>query len=133
MEYNAEYNSQKKEIELLGDANVGGVKNLSGVKLKADGGTSDGYHTFDELYYHRTVLFSVICNQNKEKAWKSKLHHDGTMYDDYFVVGINTELGQYSYHYHVNYWDIFNVEELEKAPEFDGHKPSDIYRLITLY
>ena len=27
-----------------------------------NGSTSDGYHTFDELYEHRTVLFSVICN-----------------------------------------------------------------------
>lgn len=24
------------------------------------GATSDGYHTFDELYHHRAVLFSVI-------------------------------------------------------------------------
>lgn len=24
------------------------------------GSTSDGYHTFDELYHHRAVLFSVI-------------------------------------------------------------------------
>ena len=35
---------------------------------------SDGYHTFDELYYHRMILFSIICNQNKDRAWKSKLH-----------------------------------------------------------
>lgn len=21
----------------------------------------DGFHTFDELYYHRMVLFAVIC------------------------------------------------------------------------
>ena len=25
-----------------------------------DGDTSDGYHTFNELYHHRAVLFSVI-------------------------------------------------------------------------
>lgn len=24
---------------------------------------SDGYHTFDELYYHRGLLFSLVCNQ----------------------------------------------------------------------
>jgi hypothetical protein len=39
--------------------------------MKIDGDTSDGYHTFNELYYHRMILFSVICNQNKSKAWKS--------------------------------------------------------------
>lgn len=54
------------------------------------GELSDGYHTFNELYYHRAVLFSVICNQNKDIAWKSKLHSDETMYDGMFIVGINT-------------------------------------------
>lgn len=96
------------------------------------GKISDGYHTFDELYYHRMVLFSIICNQNKEKAWKSKLHHDGSMYENYFIVGIDTKNGQYSYHYHMENWDHFNIKELEFAPEWDGHKPEDITRLFSL-
>lgn len=96
------------------------------------GKVSDGYHTFDELYYHRMILFSVICNTYKDKAWKSWLHHDGTMFNDYFIVGIETEEGQYSYHYHQDYWDMFKVIELEYAPEWDGHQPSDITRLLTL-
>lgn len=97
-----------------------------------DGNTSDGYHTFDELYYHRMILFSVICKQNKEKSWKSLLHDDGTMYDNYFIVGITTVEGDYSYHYHVDYWEMFDVEILEKAPVWDGHEPKDITRLLTL-
>ena len=36
------------------------------------GDVSDGYHTFNELYHHRAVLFSVICNVFSEKAWKSR-------------------------------------------------------------
>ena len=96
------------------------------------GETSDGYHTFNELYYHRMVLFSLICNNNKEVAFKSKLHADGTMFDDYFIVGVNTPNGYYTYHYHMDDWDMFDVEEVEKAPEWDGHKPSDIRRLLTL-
>lgn len=67
-----------------------------------DGNTSDGYHTFDELYYHRMILFSVICNQNKRNSWKSKLHSDGTMYDNYFICGIETPSGMYTYHYDLN-------------------------------
>ena len=94
---------------------------------------SDGYHTFDELYFHRMILFSIICNQNKEKAWKSKLHDDGTMYDNYFIVGITTPEGQYSYHYHMEYWGHFEgIKELERAPKWDGHQPKDITRLISL-
>lgn len=100
--------------------------------MNIDGNTSDGYHTFDELYYHRMILFSVICNQNKERAWKSKLHADGTMFDDYFIVGISTREGEYTYHYHADNWDAFDVKELKFAPEWDGHKPEDITRLLTL-
>lgn len=96
------------------------------------GEISDGYHTFNELYHHRMILFAVICNSYKAQAWKSKLHHDGTMYDDYFIVGITTPKGDYTYHYHMDDWDYFDVKELPNAPEWDGHKPSDIDRLLTL-
>lgn len=97
-----------------------------------DGTLSDGYHTFEELYYHRMILFSVICNQNKERSWKSKLHADGTMFENYFIVGITTKEGDYTYHYHMDYWDMFNVNELDTAPEWDGHKPEDLKRLLSL-
>jgi len=93
---------------------------------------SDGYHTFNELYYHRMMLFAVICNTYKDKSWKSKLHADKTMYNDYFIVGVTTPKGNYTYHYHIINWNLFNVEELETAPEWDGHKPEDIDRLFSL-
>ena len=96
------------------------------------GGISDGYHTFDELYFHRMVLFSIILNQNQGISWKSKYHSDGTMYDNYFICGIETPDGQYTYHYHLDYWDNFKVKELEYAPEYDGHKPKDIIRLYSV-
>lgn len=100
--------------------------------MKIDGNTSDGYHTFNELYYHRMILFSVICNQNKDRSWKSWRHNDGTMFDDYFIVGITTDEGNYTYHYHKNHWGMFDVKELDLAPAWDGHKPEDITRLLTL-
>ncbi|EGQ4488673.1 hypothetical protein DMN17_04320 [Staphylococcus pseudintermedius] len=67
---------------------------------------SDGYHTFGQLYHDRAVLFAVILNTYKEKAWKSKQHHDGTMFgepNEMFIVGIDTPEGQYTYHYHMEY------------------------------
>jgi hypothetical protein len=100
-------------------------------KIKV-GEISDGYHTFDELYYHRMVLFAMVCNTYKQKAWKSLKHSDGTMFDNYFIVGITTPRGNYTYHYDEQYWDYFEVKELDSAPEWDGHKPSDIERLFTL-
>ena len=101
-------------------------------KLKT-GDLSDGYHTFNELYHHRAVLFSVIVNQNKEIAWKSKKHHDGTMYDGMFIVGIDTPQGEYSYHYDIEpYWNMFECKELVNAPVWDGHEPKDIDRLLSI-
>ena len=97
------------------------------------GQISDGFHTFDELYYHRMILFAVICNTYKEKSSKSKLHKDGTMYNGYFIVCVTTPEGDYSYHYDEKYWDLFDVKELDNAPKWDGHKPKDITRLLSLF
>lgn len=98
------------------------------------GETSDGYHTFNELYHHRAILFSVIVRDHKELAWKSKAHNDGTMYDGMFIVGIETPQGQATYHYDIDpYWDMFECKELDRAPEWDGHSPADaIERIATL-
>ena len=98
------------------------------------GDTSDGFHTFNELYHHRAVLFSVIVRDHRELAWKSKAHHDGTMYEGMFIVGIETPKGQATYHYDIDpYWDMFDCKELERAPEWDGHTPDDATgRIATL-
>lgn len=93
---------------------------------------SDGYHTFGELYYHRMILTKIIAELKPQYAWKSFLHHNGTMFDGDFIIGFSTPAGQYSYHYGTEYWDFFHVEELPNAPEYDGHKPDDIDRLISL-
>lgn len=104
---------------------------------KVTGETSDGYHTFNDLYHHRAVLFSVIVRDHQELAWKSKEHHDGTMYDGMFIVGIETPEGQATYHYDIDpYWDMFDCKELDRAPEWDGHTPDEaierIGKLATL-
>lgn len=96
------------------------------------GDLSDGYHTFNELYHHRAVLFSVICNLFKDKAWKSKKHDTGDMYDGMFIVGIETPQGQATYHYDIApYWEMFNVKELPNAPKWDGHTPEEAIRRIS--
>ena len=92
----------------------------------------DNYHSMSELYFNRLILFAVIINLNQDISWKSKLHHDGTMYDNYFIVGIDTPEGQYSYHYDMKFWSYFNCKELELAPEYDGHMPDDIGRLLSI-
>lgn len=108
------------------------VKELNALDVPSiTGETSDGYHTFNELYHHRAVLFSVIVKVFPDRAWKSRKHHDGTMYDGMFIVGIETPDGQVSYHYDTNpYWDMFQCKELEYAPEWDGHTPAQAIERI---
>lgn len=99
------------------------------------GDLSDGYHTFNELYHHRAILFSVICNNHPEIAWKSMHHNDpnSPMYDGMFIVGIETPQGQATYHYDIDpYWDMFKVKELDRAPAWDGHTPDEAIRRIEL-
>ena len=55
------------------------------------------------------------------------------MYDDMFIVGIQTPEGQATYHYHLDCWDLFDVVELDRAPEWDGHTPDQaIERIASL-
>ena len=102
------------------------------------GSLSDGYHTFDELYHHRALLFASLCLTGfKEKAWKSLLHSDpkkSPMYPGMFIVGVETPFGQATYHYDIDpYWSIFKVRELDHAPEYDGHTPKEAIDRIYKY
>lgn len=96
------------------------------------GDTSDGYHTFDELYYHRTALFAcLVSTQPRQMAFKSWKHLDGTMYEGMFIAGIYTSGGWCTYHCEAKWWPLFDCHEQEFAPEWDGHTPSDaIHRLM---
>lgn len=101
---------------------------------KPIGTMSDGYHTFDSLYTQRLYLFATICNLNADKAWKSYRHSDGELCfgGDWFIVGIDTPMGVFTYHYENKYFDLFNVEELEVGKEWDGHTDEDVLRLLSL-
>lgn len=130
--------TESRYAKHLFDFKSASVYNSAITILKAEfenvnkGDLSDGYHTFNELYHHRAVLFSVICNTHKDLAWKSRLHDTGDMYEGMFIVGIETPEGQATYHYDIEpYWDMFNVKELPKAPKWDGHTPDEAIRRIA--
>lgn len=97
---------------------------------------SDGYHTFEELYYQRTVLLSIICNTYPNISWKSKKHFDeenDPMFEGYFIIGINTPTGEATYHIKLKYWEMFDVPEIEHAPKNDGYSSDEVLkRLQTL-
>ena len=86
-------------------------------------------HSMDELYHHRAVLFAIIVNERRDVAWKSKLHHDGTMLENMFVVGLDSEFGPITYHYLMDEWDLFKCKEVPFAPAWDGIIGGSIRRL----
>ena len=98
------------------------------------GDFSDGFHTFNNLYYQRMILFAAIVKQNKNKAWKSLKHNDGEFCfgGDWFIVGIDTQKGSYTYHYEKKYWELFDCQELECGKKWDGHTEKDVCRLLIL-
>ena len=98
------------------------------------GDLSDGYHTFDDLYRQRLILCAALFNSHKSISWKSKRHSDGKPCFDgnWFIVGINTPEGPYTYHYEMKHWDLFDVKELDQAPEWDGHTSNDVDRLLSI-
>lgn len=106
------------------------------VKL-GDENTSDGYHTFKELYDHRMTLWLVVCWARGE-SWRTRRHSDGELAfgGGWFVLGLGGTPGrkQITYHFPMDWWDrAWFAEELEKAPEFDGHTSADVLdRLLEL-
>lgn len=94
---------------------------------------SDGHHTFGDLYYQRAIMMSVILKSYPKSSFRSKKHDDGTMFNGDFIVGANTPKGQYTFHFKLKYWSLFDgINTLEKAPKYDGHQPEDVDRLISL-
>lgn len=95
---------------------------------------SDGYHTFNSLYHQRLVLFAALVNTFPTLAWKSHKHFDGEapFGGGWFIVGIDTPKGQYTYHYEDKDWDLFHCKEVEVAPQWDGHTDRDVERVLSL-
>ena len=95
--------------------------------IRTKGNISDGYHTFRELYDDRAHLLAIISLGLKDDMWISKLHHDGTMFDDStFIIGIDVGAIDIRYHLNTRHWSLFSgsVKELDRAPEWHGEDNS---------
>lgn len=119
---------------------------------------SDGYHTFGELYEHRITNFIALCRiidggypnimvvsqvepntikkmDTGNPVWRSKKHSDGELAfgGTWFVLGISKEKGkQITYHLPIKDWSKTSfAEELEQAPEWDGHSSEDVLERLS--
>lgn len=86
---------------------------------------SDGYHTFDELYEHRCLLWIALTNLHPVRSFKSYCHSDGSSYDGWFILGM-TGPKQMTYHIPNRFWELSLARGVDKAPEWDGHTPDDV-------
>ena len=105
-----------------------------------DGNTSDGYHTFNELYEFRKAYNAALFNEwsagGKCSVHKSWRHHDGELCfgGGWFIVVAVLPNGQISNHYEAKDWDLFNIPETECALfEFDGHTSTDVVTRLNAY
>ena len=108
--------------------------------VAVDGNTSDGYHTFNELYEFRkaynVALFNEWASSNKCFVHKSWRHNDGELCfgGGWFIVVAVLPQGQISNHYEAKDWGLFSVPETERALfEFDGHTGTDVVERLKSY
>lgn len=107
---------------------------------QVSGDTSDGYHTFNELYDFRKAYNAALFNEwaasGKYSVHKSKRHYDGEKCfgGGWFIVVAQLPDGQISNHYEMKDWDKFQVPETDKALfEYDNHTGKDVLnRLFAL-
>ena len=103
--------------------------------------TSDGYHTFAELYEHRHMLtalaLSMIAGIEGETTlvWKSRKHfnEEPAMYESMFIAGVELPTGSISYHMPLEFWPLVRCPEMQQAPEFDGYTSDDVLERIRQF
>jgi len=93
--------------------------------------TSDGFHTVDELYNHRNLLFCAMLRMYG--GWKSRFHDDGSAYVGWFIAGMNLGGQPITYHLPDAMWPLCSVMAIPKAPAFDGHTSQDVAARIRAW
>ena len=101
---------------------------------------SDGYHTFDELYEYRKSYNAALFNEwnkiGQFNVHKSIRHNDGELCfgGGWFIVVAVLPTGQITNHYKMDDWDLFKIEESEKAKiPYDGHTPIDALERLNAF
>lgn len=100
--------------------------------------TSDGYHTFKELYEYRLLYNALLFNEwarlphDPYRVHKSHRHSDGELAfgGGWFIVMAELPSGQISNHYEDKDWDLFHIPVVTRADEYDGHTPHDVAKRL---
>ena len=100
----------------------------------SSGQISDGYHTFDELYEHRCLLFIGLMQAHPARAWRATHHDDGSGDSEWWIAGLDLPTGPVTYHLPGRHWPLLDshpIRTLEKAPPWDGHSSQDVLEHLT--
>ena len=86
---------------------------------------SDGYHTFEELYAHRCLIFiNLVLFSGWKAYWKPDFEH-------WFCLYLDTPQGQISYHVPDKYLPLVeNRVPQVLAETWDGHKGDDVIQRL---
>jgi hypothetical protein len=96
---------------------------------------SDGFHTFEDLYKHRTMLFMCLCKMAVDSSigfycWKSIKHYDDSEYNGWFIMGLKSVTDStlnISYHLPMSCWnDCGFAITAVRALKWDGHTSDDV-------
>ena len=95
---------------------------------------SDGYHTFGELYEHRCYLFALILSLFDfvpgYSCFKTLRDNKGEAWDGWFIAGMETPVGQVTYHLPIDMWGMLDVNVIECNSTYDGHSSADVVERI---
>jgi len=103
------------------------------------GNTSDGFHTFNELYEYRMLYNAALFNEwaraEKHGVHKSLRHSTGEecFGGGWFVVMAELPTGQISNHYEFKDWDKFKIPVRRVAKPWDGHTSAEVARRISRF
>jgi hypothetical protein len=132
------HNAQHQIFEIE-QSYYNGIRQQAIKDLTITENTSDGYHTFKELYEFRMMYNAILFNEwnknvlPKYDVHKSFKHNDGELCfgGGWFVVVAMLPSGQITNHYEAKYWDLFIIPEVEKAKyKFDGHTSNDVFERL---
>lgn len=110
-------------------ANERATHHHAGVSEKVAGETSDGYHTFNELYDHRVLLYINLCLVFPEQCyWKND-------FEGWFLLVWQSPVGQISYHCPEKYLELIKTKIRENPDNhvWDGHKSADVINRLLAY
>ena len=123
--------------EISIDALYDTINELKSSNMELEDANARLEEQIQELYNFRmlynALAFNALYKQDEIIVYKSKRHYNGELCFDgeYFVVIAILPTGQITNHYHIDYWDLFQIpSKMHVEHEFDGHTPETVIQRL---